>query len=234
MFDVIGILYSPGEFIRRSLKRPLSYKVPLGIVLVAALASMLANLLAGDKWFARLSDQVPSSIRIEMEAQLKSVKLGFVLQDIFGALEPPLMWILGAGILTCMSILLEGEGEFRKLLELTGYTYLAPMIFGLVAILFAMTWTPRFEINSPDPKARPEIFRDAVADAIRGEIRSTNFKFLTLLKWASIGWMAVMQVMALKATSKLSYAKSVACFAVFGVLYAISQVVRSAMSAGGI
>ncbi|GEM_PF-5249660 len=234
MFDVIGILYSPGEFIRRSLKKPLSYKVPFAIVVVAALGSMLANLMAGEKWFARLSNQVPASIRADMEAPLKSVKVGFILQNVFGALEPPLMWVLGAGILTCMSILLEGEGEFRKLLELTGYTYLAPMLFGLVAILFAITWTPKFEINSPNPKARPEIFRDDVGRAIRGEIGSSNFRYLMFLKWAALAWMVVLQVMALKATSKLSYAKSVAGVAVFGVLYGISQLVRSAMSAGGI
>ena len=234
MFDLIGILYSPGEFIRRRLSKPLGYKFPFGIVLVAALAGMLANLMAGEKWFGRLMEQMPANAPEGTEASLKMVKVGFILQDVFGALEPPLMWVLGAGILTCMSILLEGEGEFRKLLELTGYTYLAPMLFGLVAILFATTWTPRFEISSPDPKARPEIFRERVAVAIRGEVQATNFKFLTLLKWASIGWMAVMQVMALKATSKLSYPKSVACFAVFGLLYFISQVVRSAMSAGGI
>lgn len=234
MFDVIGILYSPGEFIRRGLKKPPSYKVPLGIVVVAALGSMLANLLAGEKWFARLSDQIPQSIRVDMEPHLKMVKVGFVLQNVFGALEPLLMWVLGTGILTCMSILVEGEADFRKLLALIGYTYLAPLLFGFIAILFALTWTPRFEIHSPDPKARPEIFRERVGVAISGEIRSTNFKFLMLLKWASIGWMVFLQTMALKATSKLSLPKSVACIAVFGVLYGISQVVRSAMSAGGI
>ncbi len=234
MFDVIGILYSPGDFIRRGLKRPPKYMIPFGIVVVAALGSMLANLMAGNKWFGRLSDQVPASIQSEMEAPLKSVKVGFILQNIFGALEPPLLWVLGTGILTCMSILLEGEGEFRKLLELTGYTYLAPMLFGLVAILFAMTWKPQFTIVTPDPKARPEIFRDAVKDAIRGEVTSTNFRYLAFLKWAAIGWMIVLQTLALKETSKLSLGKSVVCVAAFGVLYGISQVVRSVASAGGI
>lgn len=234
MFDVLGILYSPGEFIRRNQAKPPSYKVPFGIVIVTALGSMLANLLAGDKWFDRLSDQIPASVRSEMEAPLKSVKVGFLLQNLFGALEPPLLWVLGTGILTCMSILLEGEGEFRKLLELVGYTYLAPLVFGLVAILFAMTWKPQFTIASPDPKARPEIFRERVSEAIQGEVRSTNFRYLSLLKWAAVAWMVVLQILAVRATSKLSCARSVACASVFVVLYGISQLVRSIASAGGI
>ncbi len=233
MFDLFGMLYAPGEFIRRCLKKPLAFKLPLVIVLVAAAAGLLSNLLAGEKWFARLMDQMPANVP-ELESQLKSVKVGMVLQNVFGALEFPLMWVIGTGILNCVAILLEGEVDFRRLLQLTGFAHLAPACFGLVAILFAMTWKPQFTINAPDPRARPEVFSDAVNDAIRGEVHSTNFRYLAFLKWAFLAWMGVMQVMAIKATSKLSWGKSVACLASFGVLYGISQLLRSLASAGGI
>lgn len=215
MTDCWRILTEPVAFMGGHLKR--EFRLPASFAVFAGY--LLVTLIATSIMFVKIQRSLPDFINEDIR---KWNSLSFAMSagaQIFGGF---IFWFVGTGILACLSILMDGSGEYRKLLELTGYSQLPMLLFAFLGITFAITYTPGIRLERPR-SASTEVMKEAFRKGIQEEFGQVKFKLLQSAKQCCNLWAIVLSVMALKYTNNLSWGKSVMSFFIFFAFYGLIE-----------
>jgi hypothetical protein len=135
----LQFLHSPIRFTDRMLERPVDLRWPAAIFFGFIFSRTLGNYL----FFSRMVGQLPP----HLSEGIDLMALGFVFSLIALAISDIVFWFVGTGVLTCLNILLDGDGEYRKILELTGFAHLPLLFFGLSVLLFGSLYQPDLDFS---------------------------------------------------------------------------------------
>jgi hypothetical protein len=204
--DVTAIIFAP-----EGLVKSLQGKQPCLLTPFAIFAAgIVLNLAAQAVAFKTISGRLPAAIPAEEQHWNR---LGFTLSLVSQGVGGVLFWFVGTGILYCLAILLDGEGEYRKLLEATGYAHVPFLIFCVVALAITFTYEPKM-IFPADTALTPEL----VQEVIRKEVSQGTFLMLKGLNMAFYLWVSVLCVVGLRYVCKLPYSRGAVCFAALVIL----------------
>lgn len=180
---------------------------------------LLTTLLSTSIVFMKIQHALPEYVSEDIK---KWNTLSFAMSggaQFFGGI---LFWFVGTGMLACISILMDGAGEYRKLLELTGYAQLPMLLFAFLGLAFAMTYVPTLTINATATTS-PERMKDAFTKGLQMEFGQVKFQFLAILKFACTLWAIALSIVSLKYTNRLPWGKSVVAFLLFLGFYGVIE-----------
>lgn len=227
MTDVLGILWSPVRFIKKRCKGEIALVMPFVIFLGALVLFVVDMLIMYQKIIGT----------IEGHSNLSMANLGFTLNLVFFAINMFLFWVVGSGILTCLAILLDGEGEYRRVLELTGLAHLPSLIFAVVGLGIALMYQPALRLRLPEPGAKMTVaemkdFESDLRKDINAETRRSSFRLIHTCRYIFTAWTLLLCVIAVKYSFGLDYTKSGMSVAGLVLLYVALEVARAKIMAG--
>ena len=156
-------LHSPIRFTDRMLDRPVDLRWPAAIFFGFIVSRTFGNYL----FFSRMVGELPS----HLSEGIDLMSLGVVFTLVALAISDIVFWFVGTGVLTCLNILLDGDGEYRKILELTGYAHLPLLFFGVAVLAFGTLYHPDIDFSAYsdiDLVALQETDREQYQQAVRG------------------------------------------------------------------
>lgn len=227
MNDLIAILHAPARTVAARCERPVALLTPALIFVGALLLFVL------DMWlmYGAIMNEVPKRLNPGM------AHFGFTLNLAFFAINMLLFWTVGSGILCCLAILLDGEGEYRRVLELTGLAHAPSLIFGLLGLLIALTYQPQLQIKHLFDREiktaadQAEFERELKAEVDK-EAQTRSFKLLEICRYAFTLWTLVLCVLAVRAAFGLDGVKSALCVGGLVLLFVMLEVARAKALAG--
>ncbi len=176
MAEALEILWSPIRFMRARCREDIKLAAPFVIFVGALMISVIDMAIM----YGRVMDRMPARV----QEGLSMANLGFGISLFAFAINMFLFWVLGSGILACLAILLDGEGEYRRVLQLSGLAHLPVLVVGaggdrLVRIQLVE------ELARGIPGARLHCFEDAghgviseradeVADLLRSSVSDAD------------------------------------------------------------
>ena len=120
---MIEVLTNPGGSFEKKIKEEADFKPPLMIMGAMALISAISAYMIASKVIGNLPDDMASFAQI-----------GVAVGTIFAIISVFVMWLIYSGIFYLISLLLGGQGKFKRVLEFVAYGFL-PSIFGSVISL---------------------------------------------------------------------------------------------------
>ena len=231
MSDVLGILWSPVRTIRARCEQPIALGIPFAIF-VGALLLFLVDMAI---MYSAIIATLPPDNKLGM------ANLGFSLNLVFFGVNMFLFWIVGSGILACLAVLLDGEGEYRRVLELTGLAHLPSLIFGVIGLGLALSYQPHLRLDSVlDRHAhgakltveQQKSFEEDLRKEVTTETRRQHFVLIHTCRYAFTLWTLVLCVIAVRYSFDLDYFKSGMSVAGLVLLYISLETVRSKMIGG--
>ncbi|MDQ7779331.1 MAG: Yip1 family protein [Planctomycetota bacterium] len=210
-----GVVFGPDRFMGALKGKQPQLLVPFTVFCVGVVLNLAAQSIA----FRAISSSLPATIAVEEQHWNR---LGFTLSLVSQGVGGVLFWFVGTGILFCLAILMDGEGEYRKLLEATGYAHVPFVIFSVVALALTITYKPALNLHS-GANITPEM----IQVAIRTEVSGGRLLLLKGLNTACYLWISLLCVMGLHHLCRLAYKRCVVCFVVLvGLVFAIEYMKR--------
>lgn len=228
MNELTGLLLSPVRTMQRRCEGDVRLALPFAIFTGALLLFIIDMLVMYRKIVATL----PGG------ANLSMANLGFSLNLAFFGINMFLFWIAGSGILACLAILLDGGGEYRRVLELTGLAHLPSLIFAVVGLAIAVGYQPTLRLDgllsrdlSRATAAEHQEFEAELRAEVAKEAAGKSFVAIHTCRYAFALWTLALCVLAVKLGFKLDYLKSAMSVAGLVLLYVALEVVRGRMMA---
>lgn len=231
------IVTSPVRFLGEKAGSALRWRPALAIFLAFAVLATVGQYIVYDK----VMSSIPDSITSEKGWSTSRgwALFGFTFTMVASRISEVVLWVVGAGILTCMAILLDGDGEYRKLLELTGYAHMPMLVFAAAFLAASVVYTPKIDyaglegvdfaaLDKVQKEAKSEQLKKAVTRGIRPFVKV----FSSLAVVAAV-WMAALFTVALHFAFRLSYAKSAASVALLALLYVLMEWAKGLVAGGG-
>jgi hypothetical protein len=195
---MIGILLKPRIFIVKNLKNKYSLKKPFLIVSFISTLGGISGIIMMQKLLQNLTQNV-NSIFI----------MGSWLGMFFGILGGVVIWAIITAFFHIPAVLMNGEGDYRKLLELIGYAQ-TPLIFSSTIILIV--------IASVTPDLSMEMIQDKVA-VKQAFLRIPAFKVSKVFARLMLFWSLYLSFVAVREVHGLSNKKAALSVLVPVMLY---------------
>ena len=234
--SILRVLQSPTKFFDQQIGEPPHLRFPALIVVVFMACRVSANYIL----FRKLTGQLPPNLAVGMDW----MQFGFGVMLIGVAIADIIFWIVGTGILTCGNILLDGDGEYRKLLELTVFCHAPVLLFGIAVLIFSIVYTPKIDFDEfstvniealeKTDRQRHEETMTEIKSRFLSEVDSTKFKILGSAATCAYLWLALLVLQANARTFRLPLSKSF--ISVLGViaLYVVIAISRQKFFPGAI
>lgn len=225
MNDSWRILTEPTTFCEEHIGREFRFKPALAIFG----GYLLLTLIAQSVFYMKTRPLLPFHNMPDLQ---KIVDLTFVVTCVAIIIGGLTFWFIGAGILTCLSILMDGLGEYRKLVELTGYAQLPALFVSVIVMGLMLVYTPNLDfggnvaVSQKDPKTADAAMEQAVRRAFELEAQSTKFVVLRILNQCAMVWSVVLCAIALKYTNRLNWVKTVTAFILFLGFYGLLEIAK--------
>ncbi|MBI3269363.1 MAG: YIP1 family protein [Planctomycetes bacterium] len=223
----VSIFWDPVGFVRAATPAKPRIALAAGIVGACLLIWMIGLALLGH----RIVNSIPSAFLVSEDAR-KTVLFGNSVTVLIWGVAGLLLWIIGSGILCCLCILLDGDADFRKVLELGGYAHLPLLLFSVCLFLFAFFYRPSLDLPLRTDISEQEKVQE-IGVAMDKEVRSVSFRLIASFLGCCLLWHYVLWTIALKECGKLSFGKSVACTAGLALLLLLVVVLRRQLNMGG-
>jgi len=117
------VLIDPREFFENKIKEDPDFKQPLMIIGAMAVISAISAYIIASKLIGNLPSDVASVAQI-----------GAAIGAIFAIISVFIMWLVYSGIFYGISLVLSGQGTFKRVCEFVAYGFL-PSILGSVLSL---------------------------------------------------------------------------------------------------
>ncbi len=148
---------------------------------------------------------LPESIEPDM---VKSISFFFTLTVISNGVAGVVLWIVGSGMLTCLSIIFDGDAEYRKMLELTGLSFLPLALVSVAVMLFVVPQEVALNLRL-EPGMSEAVIKREMHEAVTAALSTTGFRVVHALNQIGMIWTLILMVLSLKHAGKLSTGKSV-------------------------
>lgn len=195
---MIEILTHPKNFTKKNSNCEPKLKTPFVIVLSISLLSGASGVFI----LQRTLHQIPESIRSFF---LMSSNIGLI----FGIAGGIVGWVIMTAFFHIPAILMNGEGDYRKLLELVGYAQL-PLIFSsAIAMVMIASFTPDLSVEMIQNKAAVE----------RAFLSIPVFKVSRIFGRLMLFWSLFLSAIAVREVHKISDKKAAASVLIPIILY---------------
>ena len=216
--DIKDILWSPIKMANRHESTSDNWLGPIMIVLLTA-ALHIVMFLAMQ---ARINDPVSSYLfNLNVPEEILSAFDNFKAINSFlsltGGVSVIPFWIVGAGVMTCWAILLNGRENFRKVAILYGYAHMPLLIYAFIVIMLMSFWPPTAEINSAASSDLASIA--SALEAYRDEILQTpTMKLVVVLSYAAQLWSLALLAICASVVQRMTYVKSTLAASFYGAV----------------
>lgn len=228
LHPILRVLQAPSRFFSDELEHRHRLGLPALIVVTFMACRVTANYII----FRKLTGQLPPNLAVGIDW----MQFGFGVMLIGTAVADIIFWIVGTGILTCGNILLDGDGEYRKLLEFTGYSHAPVLMFGLGVLIFSLLYSPRIdfeEFSSVDMEAlektdrqRHEETMEAIKERFLSEILTPKFLIFKSAATCAYLWLAGLVLLANAKAFRLPTSKSAISVTGVILLYVVIAISR--------
>lgn len=214
----LAILYAPIKFIEEHVEKRFRFGVAFAIFACYVVLIAAAQIIVTNKLLDRL-EHLPEEIR----QWLSFIFLMTVLLPSVGSF---FIWVISTGIISCVSILLDGKGDFKKLLELIGYCFLPLLVFSVLALVFALSYSPTLQYEALEGSS-DEVIKEELRGPLQDELTSMRFRALAAVKGCFALWTGLLAVACVRRLEKLSLTKSVLAVLSLLVLMAATEVLKN-------
>ncbi|MBI4615732.1 MAG: YIP1 family protein [Planctomycetes bacterium] len=237
----VEILSSPDTFSRRVLSEPVALRGPTAIFLGFVVMRTAAAYLV----FSTMIGKLPENL----SAGIDWMTFGFGFTLFVSFVADVVFWYLGTGVLACLDILLDGDGEYRRLLSLTGYAHLPLLLFSLAALGFGLFYRadvavgPKLDFSSLTTEDLADLQErdreeykatvEGIGELLGKELGSAKFLVFASAKHCAVLWLVILVTVANARAYRMPVKKS--ALAVLGVvvLYVVLAYVRALFFPGG-
>lgn len=146
----------------------------------------------------------------------------FFTMGLPGFLVTLTFWVLGAGIMNSAAVLVDGEGEYRKYLEMTGYACAPWLIFALALLLYAVNLSPmqvRKEIRVPTESEAMLEYQKEFLEVVRSEQAKPLTRMMNAFLNCSHFWVLLLWIISFKFNYKVSWEKAILCVSCLGAFF---------------
>jgi len=178
---IIELLSNPRAFFGSICKNEPSLKIPALIILFMAIISSVSGYMMGE-----LSGRIFSGM---MEGIATITAITAAAATFVSVL---IIWLVAAAILFGLQKALQGNGSFRRVMEICGYG-MVPLVFStIILLLLSGYYIPQADI-SPVRSANPEVISKAAAtmmqDPALHELSITSLLVtIIFLVWVASNW----------------------------------------------
>lgn len=178
---------------------------------------------------SKVIDAVPEVLDPDM---IKALRFFFTLSVVSNGVAGVVLWVVGTGMLTCLSIIFDGDAEYRKLLELTGFSFLPMAVVAVVVMGWVLPHDLGLDFKldaSMSEQAVKREMHEGVADALS----TTGFKIVRSFNSLATVWTVILMVLALKYAGHLSTQKSVLSLVLMGLFFLLVIWLRAKINPWG-
>ncbi|WP_340820438.1 Yip1 family protein [Methanolobus sp. WCC4] len=143
---MLEVLTNPNGFFREKANEPIEWKNPLIIMAVLMVVSAISAYTVTMK--------VMSSLPEEAAAFAGFGAIAGVIGGLIGVL---IGWVLYSTVFYIISLLLNGEGDFKKLMAFTSYGFIPSIIGSIVSFYYTNEVFSNIDFSSVDPQMVQEI-----------------------------------------------------------------------------
>lgn len=215
---LLKLLFAPGEFITGRADAPPAIGAATGVFLAFLIPLLITYATIANKILGAL----PETIEPDM---VKSFSFFFTLSVISNGVAGVVMWVVGSGMLTCLSIIFDGDAEYRKMLELTGFAFLPLAIVSFGVMLFVLPFDVILKVNL-EPGLSEAALKREMAEGIKAALSTTGFKLVHAFNQLGTIWTAILMVLSLKHAGKLSTGKSIFSLCLMACFFLLVQYLR--------
>lgn len=225
--QIARLLNRPVQTIQSQQEEPPGLLLPLCLFFLVLFLDFANNWVLANKFldaFPLVTEEVKGKMQFWLMQQVAQQEIQLTL-----------LLFLGTGILMCLAVLLDGAGNYRKLLELMASSHITLLVFELLFLGFALWYTPADVFNelktvtaeeyknySPQ---KQEAFTTRSKEIVEKERDRVEFKVMRTLKHLGYVWLACLAILAMIHLAKLSKGKAVASVAGLAIFYIVLQYV---------
>lgn len=166
------VIIHPDRFFAERSEEPLLL-APFIVVFVAAVTTVAGTIIV----FTEITSAMPSEVQAFSTVILTFGALGSFLGTF-------LMWFLMAGAFHSISIIFDGEGDFRTVISLTGWGFVPAIVAGLISTFVAM-FVYQSVIFPQDPQ-KLQLFVEQLKG--RPELVTANVLRIVFYVWQGFVW----------------------------------------------
>lgn len=174
------LFFNPNLFFSEKLKKEVSFKNPVLIILVISLIALLSSFLVMNK----IKESLPSDVNSFMYIMIIGGAIGAVLSTF-------LSWVIFTGIFYLISSVFHAEGSFKRTLEFVSYGFVPQIFSGIVGLFILYTILSSLNASLQSP----QFFAESVKQTMLNNplsITSQVFGILCFLLSANIWVFALM------------------------------------------
>lgn len=174
------LFFNPNLFFSEKLKKEVSFKNPVLIILVISLIALLSSFLVMNK----IKESLPSDVNSFMYIMIIGGAIGAVLSTF-------LSWVIFTGIFYLISSVFHAEGSFKRTLEFVSYGFVPQIFSGIVGLFILYTILSSLNASLQSP----QFFAESVKQTMLNNplsLTSQVFGILCFLLSANIWVFALM------------------------------------------
>ncbi len=222
---LVHLLFSPVDFMEARVGSPPSVGGAAGIFLLFLIPTIVTLAALSGK----VLDAVPDVLDPDM---VKALKFFFTLSVVSNSVAGIVLWIVGSGMLTCLSIIFDGDAEYRKLLELTGYAFLPLAIVSMMVMFWVLPQDLDLDFKLDAGMSEQAVNRE-MQERVGEALSTTGFRIVKSCNFLAMIWTIVLMVLALKYAGHLSTGKSVLSLVLMGLFFLLVQYLRAVINPWG-
>lgn len=134
------VLTNPREFFENKIKEDPDFKQPLMIIGAMAVISAISAYIIASKLIGNLPSDMASVAQI-----------GAAIGAIFAIISVFIMWLVYSGIFYGISLVLSGQGNFKRVLEFVAYGFLPSIIGSLISLFLTNKAYSSLDLSIQDP-----------------------------------------------------------------------------------
>ena len=134
------ILINPREFFENKIKEDPDFKQPLMIIGAMAVISAISAYIIASKLIGNLPSDVASVAQI-----------GAAIGAIFAIISVFIMWLIYSGIFYGISLVLNGQGTFKRVCEFVAYGFLPSILGSVLSLVLTSKAYSSLDLSVQDP-----------------------------------------------------------------------------------
>ncbi|WP_333787935.1 Yip1 family protein [Methanomethylovorans sp.] len=137
---MMQVLTNPREFFENKIKEDPDFKQPLMIIGAMAVISAISAYIIASKLIGNLPSDMASVAQI-----------GAAIGAIFAIISVFIMWLVYSGIFYGISLVLSGQGTFKRVCEFVAYGFLPSILGSVLSLVLTSKAYSSLDLSVQDP-----------------------------------------------------------------------------------